>query len=90
MKCTLCGKEFGPGSPSITSEDWLCATGALFSWLEPLPVTTEAAGSTPLIPALSSLSGAMTNPRSGDLWRCSCREPTQPLPLRASRTSASS
>ena len=50
MKRTLCGKEFGPGSPSITSEDWLCATGALFSLLEPLPVTTEAAGSTPPIP----------------------------------------
>jgi len=28
MKCTICRKEFGSGFSSITSEDWLCATGA--------------------------------------------------------------
>ena len=27
MKCTICGKEFDPGSPSFTSEDWLCTDG---------------------------------------------------------------
>jgi hypothetical protein len=27
MKCTICSKEFDPGSPSFPSEDWLCTDG---------------------------------------------------------------